>query len=487
MSGHPRLYQLICLLVGLGLLLGLSWPSHRALNEQRGKLIPPTEEAGKSAELDSFAMGLMLGGFRGPLVMYEWIAADNEKNNEDTERFLTRMKLISDLQPQFVTMYIHQSWNLAYNISVQYSLPSEKYRWVIEGIRFAELGNRRIPDNTDILAQIGQLYYDKLGNSQEADYFTRRFRRESLEPPDPSRRMVAIDPQTGCLLPPRSGQWLFIDRLPALIADAQAVLKSAAEESSRGGQTRVQLPLNPPPDTSARQTWKQGVSVFAVSYEYYKQANRPGLPAHTQYGDSVVSSRPAISLRSWENEEINLALDAEQRVWPGHQDGPTVGLPMPLPTAAMLAGDSAAAAYEEAIAHFKTADDVGALCIAEYESHLARYGYESSIYRPHVDIVSARRKLAQAGLARLEGIRQWLAAGGAAAGDSDALARAQGRLREAESLYDSAISGIRYYVARIYRVDAWSTDFYAPSRKEYDDLIAFATQAKAQIEAMLGQ
>lgn len=466
-----RLYQLGCLLAALAILVGVAGPLQSRLTSARSVAMP-AETAADSAELDSFAMSLLLGGFRGPLVMYLWVTSEDEKTNEDTEKILTRATLIGELQPQFKTIYVNQSWNLAYNVSVQYNRESEKYRWITKGIEFIERGERRLPNNTDVLAQAGHLYFDKLGQSFENGYYRRRFRQESFSRLlDANRRLRdSANPDDRVGRAP-SATWRYIDRLDGVLAQV-----------NRPDGKRP-LPARPPTDAdlreigmspeAARHVWPFGLSAYAIAYDYYKQASLTG--PHSQFGASVMSSRPAMACREWLKEELDLAVTAESRLWPLNQSGQ----PLPVPSADLSPEDPA---LVEAVYHYQEAQRVAALARANYEAHLAAYRGEADIYVPHFNDVALRLAMAEASTRRLTGIGDWLRA--KKSGDATALRTAALKLGEAKAGYAGAEQLIRDYMSTEYRIDPNDLDRLA-DRAPYELLANQAQRAADQIGRML--
>ncbi|MDD4889428.1 MAG: hypothetical protein PHU85_05820 [Phycisphaerae bacterium] len=472
---YPRLYQLACVLAAAAVLLAVGAPMQAKLSAARSAAMPAHSLA-DSGELDSFAMSLMLGGFRGPLVMYLWVTSEDEKNNEDTERFLTRANLIGDLQPEFSAIYTHQSWNLAYNVSVQYTRETEKYRWVMKGIEFAEKGDYRLPDNTDVLSQTGHLYFDKIGQSYEGDYYRTRFRHDSLDRLlDKDRRLKpAADPDNGIFVAPMA-HWKFIDRLDGLLAviARNQARRDASPMPDRPPDAADFKPLDIDP-LAARHVWPYGVSPFAIAFDYFQQATTTG--KHSQFGPSVVSSRPALAGREWLKEELLLAMSAESRLWPMDQ----LGQPLPVP-AADLSPDHAA--LVEAVYHTQEALRVTQLARACYQSHLSRYRGEGDIYVAHFNDIALKQSMAEAGLRRLTGLRDWLRA--SQTHDAALLGSARQKLAEARAGYATANELIRSYMLTEYRLDPWNTDDRAGNRAPFELLANQAQRAGDQIDRML--
>ena len=164
------------------------------------------------ANMNSFALALLLGGLRGPLVMFLWINSENQKNEKDIEGFDTKVEWIRLLQPEFDTVHIFQVWNKAYNISVQMASNANKYATILDALDDAQKGEAQRPNNLNMLYQIGSIYMDKLGGSAEKNYYKQRIlnetkphaMRQKLAKTDPGYRRLELDPMldaNGMILP----------------------------------------------------------------------------------------------------------------------------------------------------------------------------------------------------------------------------------------------------------------------------------------------
>ena len=124
----------------------------------------------------SFMMKLfLLGGFRGIVADILWLRAEEQKKDHDWDRLKTTVELITKLQPHFLSVWTFQGWNLAYNVSVEWDAPEDKYTWIKEGIKFLQEGvakNRRSPD---LIWDTAWTYYHKLGFSDESIILRRLF------------------------------------------------------------------------------------------------------------------------------------------------------------------------------------------------------------------------------------------------------------------------------------------------------------------------
>ncbi len=82
----------------IGILLIVSLLSAGAMQSmvryRREELVPRPRTASRLAGIDTFTLGLILGGLRGPLVMILWISTETQKNQKDLESIDTKIELI---------------------------------------------------------------------------------------------------------------------------------------------------------------------------------------------------------------------------------------------------------------------------------------------------------------------------------------------------------------------------------------------------------
>ncbi|HWP39545.1 MAG TPA: hypothetical protein VNL70_01375, partial [Tepidisphaeraceae bacterium] len=145
------------------------------------------------ARMNSYALALLLGGLRGPLVMILWPSSEEQKARKQLEDFDTKIEWIRLLQAEFDTVHIFQIWNKAYNISVQMANLGNKYRTILDALDYARNVDAERPNNINILTAIGQVYFDKLGNSAEKVYYRQRIREESMARQDQVRVTIPSD------------------------------------------------------------------------------------------------------------------------------------------------------------------------------------------------------------------------------------------------------------------------------------------------------
>jgi hypothetical protein len=89
---------------------------------------------------------------------------------------------ITKLQPHFLSVWTFQGWNLAYNVSVEWDAPEDKYEWIKKGIQFLQDGVRKNRKSPDLIWYTAWTYYHKIGFSDESIILRRLFRDDSDEP-----------------------------------------------------------------------------------------------------------------------------------------------------------------------------------------------------------------------------------------------------------------------------------------------------------------
>src|SRR5207237_8012025 len=90
--------------------------------------------------------------------------------------------LITKLQPHFLSVWTFQGWNLAYNVSVEWDAPEDKYDWIKKGIKFLQEGVSKNSKSPDLIWDTAWTYYHKIGFADESIILRRLFRDDSDEP-----------------------------------------------------------------------------------------------------------------------------------------------------------------------------------------------------------------------------------------------------------------------------------------------------------------
>jgi hypothetical protein len=434
-----RLGTVAVVIIGL-LTAGLSRMWAMALQERAEQTGPSAggvvnaNRGATLAGLDSFTLALLLGGLRGPLVMFLWASSEAQKNEKDLEAFDTKVELIRLLQPEFDTVHLFQIWNKAYNISAQLPSLPHKYAAILDALDYAKNVNAERPNDLNIIGAIGALYSDKLGGAiGDKEYYIPRIREDTKYRPQPRgprrpgatrQRHDSILEPDGTLLPglvralrpPPANLTARIvvpaDLLPGLEAAARqagVTLPVTPEESTGGGATRPAGAHNLPPvvlavpqadadklkalyyPADARyidgdwitgaelqnldhyQPYPYGVSPLALGYSYAKRAQL--LMELTgqrplQSSNGVVDSRPALALRDWAEEEWKRAIEAELRAF--GKEIPSGRQEMEVPTAEISLTEKPveAAEIDAAMYHYLMTVRVARDAKAEYTRHL---------------------------------------------------------------------------------------------------------------------
>ncbi len=388
------------------------------------------------AGMDTYTMALLLGGLRGPLVMILWANSENQKADRDLEGIDTQIEWIRRLQPEFDTVHVFQMWNKAYNISVQMVGLSNKYATILDAIDYGRSVDEERPDNINIMRELARIYADKLGmTTPEKHYYREQLRKETkyrkltqtAQRGQPGFQRLAHDPvldERGNIMP----QFL---------------------------EARFKIDPNKDPlqqyDGSDLQFLKQyepfpyGVSPFAMGYNYYKRAQvlmATSSQKPIQIGESVLDSQPALSLKSWAEEEWERGRRMEITLFgmarPSErldQETPTQAVPVstPIRDAALL--DQLLYSYEMVA---RLADD----SLKEYERHLSNpeYATKQSIYASHMDTITGMRDL-------VTGDREYLLGMHATKPEERADHLRTAALHYHDSIRMNALTAMRYFIS----------------------------------------
>jgi len=170
----------IALVIALSLLATAGMQA--LVQKERHRLVKPASVSASLNSLNSFSLSLLLGGLRGPLVMFLWTSSESQKQERNLDDFDSKIEMIRLLQPEFDTVHMFQIWNKAYNASNMMASNSNKYITILDAIRYAQDINAERPNDINIMTTLASVYFEKLGNSQEKEYYARRVRADSFAP-----------------------------------------------------------------------------------------------------------------------------------------------------------------------------------------------------------------------------------------------------------------------------------------------------------------
>ena len=109
------------------LLLPLSWLSEPATTESDGGLLAQMREKHRLSQstlgdIDPASETIKLAtlGMRGVAANILWEKAHDYRKREDWVGLSATLEQIAKLQPNFISVWVYQGWNLSYNISVEF-------------------------------------------------------------------------------------------------------------------------------------------------------------------------------------------------------------------------------------------------------------------------------------------------------------------------------------------------------------------------------
>jgi hypothetical protein len=114
-----------------------------------------------------------LGGFRGLIANALWIRANDLQLADKFFELVQLARWITLLEPHFVQVWVIQGWNMAFNISVKFSDPADRWRWVQHGIELLRDDALRYnPDQALIYRELGWIFQFKMGmNLDDAHWY----------------------------------------------------------------------------------------------------------------------------------------------------------------------------------------------------------------------------------------------------------------------------------------------------------------------------
>src|SRR5580658_10377439 len=136
------------------------------LNLERGQLgltrLPPLKNAPPLLAFTTVA----LGGFRGLIANALWMRANDLQEEDKYFEMVQLADWITALEPHFTQVWTMQAWNMAYNISVKFKDPEDRWHWLERGIVL--LRDRGIPLNPDaalLYRELSWLFQHKMGQN----------------------------------------------------------------------------------------------------------------------------------------------------------------------------------------------------------------------------------------------------------------------------------------------------------------------------------
>jgi hypothetical protein len=171
-----RIYKMA--LVGLAvLLLFASSQMQNWLNLERAQLhltlLPPLKNAPPLLAFTTVA----LGGLRGLIANALWMRMNDLQNDDKFFEMAQLADWTTALEPHFIQVWNNQAWNMAYNISVKFKNPEDRWHWVERGIQL--LRDHAIPLNPDaalLYRDLSWLFQHKIGQNLDDAHMTYKLR-----------------------------------------------------------------------------------------------------------------------------------------------------------------------------------------------------------------------------------------------------------------------------------------------------------------------
>ena len=139
-------------------------PEHPLSQASLGEIDPASE-----------TMKLATLGLRGVAVNLLWEKANYYKKTEDWTNLTATLEQLAKLQPNFITFWKFQAWNLTYNVSVEFDDFRDRYSFVRRGIQFLKEGEKYNRDNPNLLSDLGWFIGQKIGRADEHVQYRRLF------------------------------------------------------------------------------------------------------------------------------------------------------------------------------------------------------------------------------------------------------------------------------------------------------------------------
>ena len=162
-SLFPQTKKWLLALLALAMLPVL-FLSQRGLQMQRTELgVTLPVELQNAPPLLAFVTAVG-GGFRGIVANVLWIRADQLQQEEKYFELYTLSDWITKLQPEFSQVWAMRAWNMAWNISVKYTEPADRWLWVRSGMEMLrDEGLRYNPRDPLLHRELAWIFQDKMG------------------------------------------------------------------------------------------------------------------------------------------------------------------------------------------------------------------------------------------------------------------------------------------------------------------------------------
>lgn len=161
------LSTLLCVLIAIACLTGaarLNGPLRELRREHHISQADPLVNAPPLVAFTTVA----LGGFRGMIADWLWMRSSELQDRGQYFELVQLADWITKLEPRFAEVWAYQAWNLAYNVSVLFDDPADRWRWVRHGLTLLrDEGLRYNPGDAQLLYELGWIYQHKIGSDYD--------------------------------------------------------------------------------------------------------------------------------------------------------------------------------------------------------------------------------------------------------------------------------------------------------------------------------
>ena len=169
MNSHLKKFLLLAFAAALLTANGFLLP---VLNRQRAALgitrLEPLENAPPMLALTT----QVLGGFRGLIANALWIRSTQLQEDGKYFEMVQLADWITKLEPHIVTVWTVQAWNMAFNISVKFPNPEDRWRWVQRGLELLRDDALRYnPDQPGLYSDLAWMFQFKMGQNLDDAHF----------------------------------------------------------------------------------------------------------------------------------------------------------------------------------------------------------------------------------------------------------------------------------------------------------------------------
>ena len=167
-----RIISILLLLAVLTGLFGISRLNTKLVEKRRVLGITQADPRINAPPLVVFTT-VALGGFRGIIADMLWMRSSRLQYERKYFELVQLADWITKLEPRFTDVWAYHAWNLAYNISVLFTEPVDRWRWVRHGISLLrDEGAVYNPEEARLLFELGWFYQHKIGgNSDDAHMY----------------------------------------------------------------------------------------------------------------------------------------------------------------------------------------------------------------------------------------------------------------------------------------------------------------------------